>query len=487
MLDLFSKLDATVFATSKLNLTPDVYQLRVLDPSIRRGILNCTRQWGKSTIVAARATHHALTNPDSLTLILSPSSRQSAEFLRKAKHFLRKLNIKTKSDGDNEISLLLPNNSRLVGLPGNKDTVRGFSGVSLLLVDEAARVSDDLFNSVYPSIAACPTATVWLMSTPNGRQGFFYKYWIDELCHYTKISVDAQACPRIDKTFLAEQRIVLPTRDFEQEYMCQFHDASGAVFSLEVLSRCIREDLFPLFPVTTQTPLGTLRANSTPPPNSTQDSRVPTTYTRSNSEYHFYLGIDLGQQHDHTAIAIIQRTLTNTGRRNHYDYQPIFETQFSLAHIEQFPTGTPYTEIVEFLRKLMQREPLIHRTDLIVDASGVGRPIYEQIAARVKYVHRKFDITITGGPNANNNNIPKRDLIATLQLAMETGQLLIPATLPNRTAFTEELANFKSRIRQSGHTQFEAPAREHDDMVIAVSLAAWRAFRPRPKPVQHSP
>ena len=109
---------------------------------MRRVMLNCTRQWGKSTMTAAKAVQRAQSRAGSLTLVVSPSARQSGEFLRKAKAIVRRLGMRPRGDGDNEISLLFPNGSRIVGLPGNEATMRGFSAVSLLLVDEAARVDD---------------------------------------------------------------------------------------------------------------------------------------------------------------------------------------------------------------------------------------------------------------------------------------------------------------------------------------------------------
>src|SRR5204863_9501759 len=67
------------------------------------------------------------------------SARQSGEFMRKAEEFVRTLGIRAQGDGDNEISILLPNGSRIVGLPGREATAPGFSNVSLMLIDEAAR------------------------------------------------------------------------------------------------------------------------------------------------------------------------------------------------------------------------------------------------------------------------------------------------------------------------------------------------------------
>jgi hypothetical protein len=91
--------------------------------------LNCTRQWGKSTVTAAMAVHHAMERAGSLTLVVSPSARQSGELLRKAEGFAAKLGMRPKGDGRNQISLTFPNGSRMVGLPGNDATVaRVFRG-----------------------------------------------------------------------------------------------------------------------------------------------------------------------------------------------------------------------------------------------------------------------------------------------------------------------------------------------------------------------
>src|SRR5690348_10304591 len=107
-----------------LKFKPDSMQAYVLETHRRKGLLNCCRQWGKSTLGAAMAVHQAYNKPDSLALVISPSARQSGEFVRKAARFLENLDIEPKGDGDNEMSLLLPNKARIVGLPGNEVTVR---------------------------------------------------------------------------------------------------------------------------------------------------------------------------------------------------------------------------------------------------------------------------------------------------------------------------------------------------------------------------
>jgi len=112
--------DAVQWVREKLGFAADAAQARVLLSPGRRGILNCTRQWGKSTVTAAKAVHHAMTRAESLTLVVSPSARQSGEFLRKAEEFVMRLGMKPKGDGENALSVAFPNGSRIVGLPGNE-------------------------------------------------------------------------------------------------------------------------------------------------------------------------------------------------------------------------------------------------------------------------------------------------------------------------------------------------------------------------------
>src|SRR6266853_3804417 len=108
---------------------------------------------GKSMIAAIKALHTALAKPGSTVLVASPGERQSAEFLHKTEELAKRLGIKPRGDGKNSCSLLLPNGSRIIGLPGTEGTVRGFSNVSLLLIDEAARVDDEMYKALRPMLA----------------------------------------------------------------------------------------------------------------------------------------------------------------------------------------------------------------------------------------------------------------------------------------------------------------------------------------------
>jgi hypothetical protein len=234
-------IDLPSFASQCLAFEPGPDQIPALDATTRRGLLNCCRQWGKSTTIAVRAVHQAFHHPGSLTVVASPAERQSAEFVRKAATFVRLLGIPPRGDGDNRISLAFPNGARIVGLPGREATIRGFSNVALLLIDEASRVPDDLYAALRPMVAANSSAAIWLLSTPNGRQGFFYETWIRGGPEWTRIEAPATRCPRIHSKFLEEERHLLTDQQFRQDYLCEFLAADHAYFDPEAIDDAFRK------------------------------------------------------------------------------------------------------------------------------------------------------------------------------------------------------------------------------------------------------
>jgi len=233
------------FVRSRLGFEPDAAQIAVLESTAKQGILNCSRQWGKSTVSAAKALHRAYTVPKSLVLVASPTERQSAEWMRKARDMASRLGFPLRGDGDNKISLLLPNGSRIVGLPGTEATIRGFSAVSLMLVDAASRVSDELYLAIRPMLAVSD-GTLWLMSTPFGKRGFFYDVWSKGSADWMRVRVPATECPRISKDFLEEEREAMGERWYRQEYLCEFVDSTSGVFGRDLVEKAITKDVEPL-------------------------------------------------------------------------------------------------------------------------------------------------------------------------------------------------------------------------------------------------
>jgi len=234
------------FVKKRLQFEPDERQMEVLRSGAKRGILNCTRQWGKSTIAAALAVHRAFTERGCTVLVASPSARQSGETVKKAEVLLDRAGIRTRKDGINEISLLLPNGSRIVGLPGAEAKVRGFSAVSLLLIDEAAYVEDSMYKALRPMLAVSD-GDLWLMSTPFSKRGFFYEAWEYGGPDWLRVSVKATECPRIGAAFLEKERRDLGAAWFQQEYMAEFIENGSEVFARDLVERAISDDVEPLW------------------------------------------------------------------------------------------------------------------------------------------------------------------------------------------------------------------------------------------------
>ncbi len=239
--------DRVEFAHS-LGLAPDPWQQDLLRSEAEgsRALLNCCRQSGKSTLAAVLALHRALYCPDSLVLCLAPALRQSQELFAKIAGYYRSLRNPVPAQADRKLSLELANGSRILTLPGTEKTVRGFSGASLLLVDEAARVDDSLYHAVRPMLAVSGGSLV-LMSTPYGKRGVFFEAWENGGPEWEKYQVPATEVPRIPESFLAEERAALPERVYRQEYCCSFEETDDAVFTYEVVEQAVTADVRPLF------------------------------------------------------------------------------------------------------------------------------------------------------------------------------------------------------------------------------------------------
>lgn len=241
-------LDPLSFARQKLGFHPDPWQEAVLQWHGKRLLLNCCRQSGKSTTAAILALHQALYFSRSLVLLVSRSLRQSAELFKKVQDLLSVLPVRPQLDEDNKLSLQLTNGSRIISLPGSEETIRGFSGVSLLIEDEASRVTDALHLATKPMLAVSQGKHI-LMSTPWGKRGHFYEAWENEGTRWERIKITAYECPRISPEFLAEEKADMPANWFAAEYLGEFTDAIDQVFSHAHVMGALSDEIEPLFDV----------------------------------------------------------------------------------------------------------------------------------------------------------------------------------------------------------------------------------------------
>ena len=193
----------------------------------------------------------------------------------------------------------------------------------------------------------------------------------------------------------------------------------------------------------------------------------------------FYIGLDLGQRRDYTAIAVVQRL----ERPRPYG-EPEFEALL-VRHAERLPLGTRYPAVVERVRGLTHLPELSGRCELVVDATGVGAPVVDLLRAE-RLGSALAAVTITSGERESSRqsagcveyNVPKKDLVGCLQLAIEKREIRIGNDAPWTTALLEELMDMRKTTRENGRERMGAEgAGQHDDLVMALALACWKGRR----------
>jgi len=238
--DLKLAADPVQFA-KMLGFDPDPWQETALRWTGKKLLMCCSRQAGKSTVSAILALHKILFNPGALVLLVSPSQRQSQELFKKVTELIKILPISLEKIEDNKLSVQLKNGSRIVSLPSTEATIRGYSGASLIIIDEASRVPDHLFFSISPMVAVSG-GQILLLSTPAGQRGFFHSAYISEGDEWEKITVTAEQCPRISAEFLEREREQIGDFYFRQEYLCEFLEPEGSLFTLEQIEACFTNE-----------------------------------------------------------------------------------------------------------------------------------------------------------------------------------------------------------------------------------------------------
>lgn len=239
-------IDPVIWASEELDFEPDPWQSQVLHSTVKRQLLNCSRQSGKSTTAGILALHRAIFYPAALVLLVSPSLRQSGELFRKVTDSLNSLDNGPQRTEDNRLSLTLANGSRIVSLPGTEQTIRGFSGASLIIEDESARVDDELYYAIRPMLAISGGRLI-LMSTPFGKRGHFHKEFTEGGDGWERIEIPASMCPRISPEFLEEERNALGDWWYRQEYECQFVETVDQVFGYDLVMSALDPTVKPLF------------------------------------------------------------------------------------------------------------------------------------------------------------------------------------------------------------------------------------------------
>jgi hypothetical protein len=185
----------------------------------------------------------------------------------------------------------------------------------------------------------------------------------------------------------------------------------------------------------------------------------------------FAFGVDLGQISDPSASIILEAH--GEGLDRTYD----------VRHIEQYKLGTSYPDIVKTVGTLLDRQPLAGDCTLIIDHTGVGRPIYDMF---VDSKRQAIGITITGGASWHREtprqwHVAKIQLVGVVQRFLQSGRLRIGAKLPHAGLLQKELRDFRVKISKAANETYESREGAHDDMVLALAIALFAAEHPAPR------
>lgn len=221
------------FAIRVAGVELDEWQRDVIRSKSKRVLLNCARQLGKSTVAAIVAAHTAVYSPGSLSLVTSPTLRQSGEFYAKVRAILAAARVSLAED--NKTSCTTETGSRVVSLPGTQATIRGFSAPTLAIIDEAAFTEDSLYDAILPMLNVSAGA-LWLLSTPYGKRGVFHREWTTGKGWFAR-KATVYDCPRISAETVEKARASMPAGKFRQEFECEFVETSDQVFSEETIAK----------------------------------------------------------------------------------------------------------------------------------------------------------------------------------------------------------------------------------------------------------
>ncbi len=213
----------------------------------------------------------------------------------------------------------------------------------------------------------------------------------------------------------------------------------------------------------------------------------------------YYVGVDIGQAEDPTAIAVLkqssrqpmvdaldQSTVRGIGSILEDDRPPRIE--YDVVHLERLALGTPYPRVVEYVGKMVHSPAVMADHVLVVDQTGVGRAVVDMLDEARLY---PVAVTITAGdavasatdgpgqpPRWDRLRVPKRDLVAVVQVLLQSGRLRIVPKLKDAQVLVKELREFRVKVSAAGRDTYGAWREgEHDDLVLAVSLACWYGER----------
>jgi len=395
------------------------WQKQWLDDNSRFRVMLKSRAVGGSFLIALESFLQSLLRPNSTTLLISFSMRQSLELFRKVKeHINRWKDIRIRAENDvytfsatlseTKTQVEFQNNSRITSLPNNPDAIRGYRA-DAVYVDEAAMFKNDfeIKAAIIPCIAG-KEGRLSLISTPKGKRGWFYEAWTSET--FSKHEAHYLMALHITQSDLEGMKASMSPLEWAQEMEMEFLDELNALFPYDMILQCVSD----------------YEAKLEKPENPV------------------YIGIDFGRYRDSTVITALEKLPDGSMR--------VFFIDELLKR--------DFNDQISYIERLIN---LLGPAVVVIDKTGMGIPIHDLMIKKFANVE---GITMTAHV--------KEAMIKTLHSAMTNKKVIIPA---DATQLINQLRAFQ-RIQTKTTVKYQAPEGQHDDYVISLALTIYAALKP---------
>ncbi len=412
----------TIAATAKCFVPLLDYQREDVE-SRDRFRWNCwSRQAGKSFTKALRRVLRGILRRRN-QVFLSAGERQSRELMAKARQHCQVLKIATEwVDSDyfsgtsfKQLELRLPGGVKVIGLPANPQTARGFSGD--LFLDEFAMHADDreIWAAMFPTLLL-GDGELDVASTPKGIKNTFARLRDNPEFGHSTVTLPDAVAQGLDVDIDQLRRSMGDEQLYRQEFLCEFIDESTAFLTHAQIGACEDAGL------ERQTPLSVL----------------------AGEKEDLFVGVDIGRRHDLTVVWVVAR------RGDALVTRSVIEIRG-----ETFRSQSQRIGEVLLLRNVRR---------CCIDAGGIGMQLAE--AAQEDFGRHKVEcVTFTAGL--------KTEMASRLRIAVEDRAIRIPAD----EAIRNDWHSLERRVSPSGRIVLDSSRRDghHADRFWAAALAVYAA------------
>lgn len=394
-------------------------------------VVKSIRQCGKSVLAEILLIYSAFKTPCSVSLSVSPVVSQSRKMYEDILRIASKLVYK--SNGST-LEIIFFNGSKIIFRSAEQgDSIRGITvkGSGILVVDEAAYIQDDIFYSVLVPTTNVYRAPIFVFSTPKFKNGFFYNLYIRGLDSKTSNGVVSFDWTKYDLSkylpddMLELYRQQMPKQSFAAEFLGEFVDADGSVFT---------------------------------------DFKKNVRDFKADYEEPIYIGIDwgTGTGNDNTAITIGQIQYNNIIILDQIAFNDK-NTKQTINYIESI--------IKSYVNKGVKE------INIVAEKNSIGNVYYQLLVDKIDELETAYDekgkeIDINS-QTFNTTNKSKEDIIKKTITLLEQDRLFIP----DIEELVLEMSQYECKVNRNGLLTYNAPSGLHDDRVMSLCILTGKMNR----------